>query len=608
MRASVALRGVALLVSLGSCDSGPVAPERTTVPVLLSVEPNLILIEDPPSSAVLRGEGFTPTSSARVNGGMRSTAYVAADELHMTFDAGDLENVGQLEISVASAEVGGLASGEQTIHVVHANPLLLAVAPETVPERSRARLLLRGDHFADGMTLVLDGLRLPVSRVSGDSVAHVDVPKGVLTHVGRIGLRLTPAAPGLGPLNELEIEVVQAPPEITEIFPASADVGSGPLTLTVHGRGFDPAGELRWNRTARAFTFVDSATLRVTVETADLGAAGTSHLDVSVPSVGMSEPAPFAIVPTHPTSAWSLIGQPNTVLAPDPIRDIVYATVPSGPHAYANELIAIDAATKTVAWSVPTGLHPISLAVSEDGAFAYVGLGGAPLIVRIDLATRTRVLDIPINVPGHGPLVALDIATLPGSARTIAASLFGHVAVFDDAVMRPAFAAGSQRITATSDPHTLFGLDPGSAIQHFRRYAIDADGVWEEDVSEGYTYALGGWPDVVHDGGLLFTNLGDVVDPYTFELLADFVWSDCQVFNCIEPISVMRPDVANGRIHYFRSSQLITKDATSFTELGALNVAESVGSNQMVRYGSNGLAIGGGESILFIESTLIGPE
>jgi len=610
MNRSLSLGRLALLCFVGACDAAPTEPGAAgSVPVLLEVEPDLILIEDAVASAILTGEGFIETSIARVDGRPRLTTFVSSEQLHLTLDSADLESAADLKITVASAEAGGITSGEQTIRLRHANPVLQSVEPDTVRQRSISRLVLRGDRFRPGMELVLDDVHhVPVVRLSGDSIAHVDVPAGALSRVGTIHIEILPPAPGIGTLNELDLEVVQGAPRITELYPPSADAGSGPMTLSIRGFDFDPASELRWNGTPRPFTFVDSTTLELGLIEGDLATAGTSYIEISGTVTGMGPARPFAIVPSAPSAESWYLGFPSTALAPDPVRDLVYAAVPAGDHAYANHLVAIDVTTKSVAWSVPAGLHPISLAVTEDGTFAYVGLGGVPLIVRIDLSTRTKVLDIPISVTSNGePTVAMDIETLPGKSRTIAASLSGAVAVFDDEVMRPVTASGSQRITATTDSDILFGLDPQSATQHFRRYGIDQAGVWLERTSDPYESALGGWPEVFYDGGLLFTNLGDVVDPHSFELLADFVWSTCQAFNCVELLNIVRPDVANGRIHYFKSGQLITKDASSFTELGAISVGEPAGgASHMIRYGSNGLVVGGG-SLLFIESELIGP-
>lgn len=58
-----------------------------------------------------------------------------------------------------------------------------------------------------------------------------------------------------------------------------------------------------------------------------------------------------------------------------PASGRLYVTVADDP-AYPNSLVAIDPEAGVVEWAVPVGPGPKAVAVSDDGAYVYVGLRG----------------------------------------------------------------------------------------------------------------------------------------------------------------------------------------------------------------------------------------
>jgi YVTN family beta-propeller protein len=79
------------------------------------------------------------------------------------------------------------------------------------------------------------------------------------------------------------------------------------------------------------------------------------------------------------------------------------AITPDGAVAYVvnlrgNNVSAIDTATNTVVATVPVGSFPISVAVTPNGAFAYVANEGGNNVSVIDTATNTVVTTVPVGV------------------------------------------------------------------------------------------------------------------------------------------------------------------------------------------------------------------
>lgn len=72
-------------------------------------------------------------------------------------------------------------------------------------------------------------------------------------------------------------------------------LGPGDTTLTIHGAGFTAGSQATWNGQARPTTFVDAATLRVTLNAGDAATPGTA-------AVGVSNSGPWA---TASVAVWA---------------------------------------------------------------------------------------------------------------------------------------------------------------------------------------------------------------------------------------------------------------------------------------------------------------
>lgn len=203
-----------------------------------------------------------------------------------------------------------------------------------------------------------------------------------------------------------------------------------------------------------------------------------------------------------------------SALVADRARQRFYATSTGG--SYTNELVTIDAKSKTVIGAVPIGPRPETLALSDDGSTLWVGVSLTHELVRVDLTTGTATpaqrFTFPSAQSGTAsvPTYAHALLVLPGTSRSVIASLgqdgsgkpdFDNVAVFDDGVPRAttsrSFPDGPTRFTA-GPSGTVFGYGDYS---DFYTFAIDAGGVTRttnDDVRFTNSY------DIFLDGGLLY--------------------------------------------------------------------------------------------------------
>lgn len=75
-------------------------------------------------------------------------------------------------------------------------------------------------------------------------------------------------------------------PSILWISPSHAVAGKGGFTLTIHGSGFMPGSQARWNEFTRAARYVSSGRIEITVPAEDVAAAGSALISVVNPPPG----------------------------------------------------------------------------------------------------------------------------------------------------------------------------------------------------------------------------------------------------------------------------------------------------------------------------------
>jgi hypothetical protein len=234
---------------------------------------------------------------------------------------------------------------------------------------------------------------------------------------------------------------------------------------------------------------------------------------------------PAASAPTGDLASWTTatVPLPTGGAAYDATRDRVLVTVPGSVPGLGNRLVEIDPQTGARGRDVFVGSQPEVVAVADDGSRAYIGLGGAPVVVEVDLAAFTVTRSFPVGGDSSGPWMAADIEVQPGSPGTVAVSRSSQccnhhegVAIFDDGVQRATATAGhsgSDRITWSDDPAELYGNNGVTNGLGFYRLAVDGAGVTVVEAEKGLINGAG--VDIEFGAGLVHATNGTVVDPST---------------------------------------------------------------------------------------------
>ncbi len=308
-------------------------------------------------------------------------------------------------------------------------------------------------------------------------------------------------------------------------------------------------------------------------------------------------PAWKKIAPRAPAAGPKLtevktIALEANALAYNPTHKHLYAAVASSAAKNGNTITALDPATGETVWSVNVSSDPAVLAMADNDKVLWVGPHGASGIQRIDLVERKAGPLLPFNVERHGTVFAEDIAVLPGTADSVAVSMFSKgvsprhagVAIFDNGVLRSGKTrdhTGSNRIAASDQPEILFGYNNETTEFGLRHLYVDAFGIREGRVAGGVIQGFG--VDIVYAGGRIFSTNGAVVDAQNLNLVGT-----------LPTQGALAVDAFNKRVYMLAGDQrgnLNAYDTETLTKRGSMSLANySDIQGSLVQMGDSALA------------------
>ncbi|MGZ8493348.1 MAG: YncE family protein [Gemmatirosa sp.] len=575
-------------------------------PVVASITPNTVEVGAASWLFVVHGAGFSSASTLTWNDVPITPTSVGPTELQFRASGALLQSAAIARVAVTNPAPGGGRSGIVEVTIGYPVPVVVTAGPEALITNVAATITVEGSRFVRGSVVRWNGADRPTAFVSATRLTATLEPADVSVE-GRGVITVVNPSPGGGTSNQTTLPIRNPPPRVTSFAPAQLPVGA--REVTVRGVNFTATSDVTWNGTSRPVRLVDASTLVVTLRADDTVRPGGAR--VVVTNAGSSGASESVVLPIVATA----VGAPTVLTVPlrithmvaDPTRDVLYASVPSADERYGNSVVTIDATTGQVRWSTFVGSEPSQLAVSDDGRFLYVGLAASPYAVRIDLQANTEDLRFSLGPGSQGATRFVeDIEVLPGDGRTVVIthrrwnqpgfnSRHEGIAVYDDGERRPtqslgtsgnnrlARGAGALSVVAYNQESTEFGL---------RRFVITPTGIVQELIRE--QLFTGFATDIEADGGRIYGTNGAVVDASAMTVLGTFLTS-----------GLVRPDERNGRVHFFSAGVLATYNYFNFSRMGAMPVA-APGSTVLVRWGRDGVALGGGAQIVIVRSPIIG--
>lgn len=293
---------------------------------------------------------------------------------------------------------------------------------------------------------------------------------------------------------------------------------------------------------------------------------------------------------------------------------MLYVSVPSDAGAMGNSIATINPVTGEIVSSVFVGSEPDRLALADDGSTLYVALDGAFAIRRFDVVAQTPGQQFDLGLESfYGLYTVRDLAVAPGNQDVIAvarrysdSSFEAGVAVFENGVQRPkvgpGFSEGSEFLAYSAVASKLYGTSYYDS--KLSTMSIDSTGV---TVSGETPFSVVG--RIKFDGGLVFSSMGQVINPDAGTLLGTFSLDRGSVY-----FASFAPDLTVGRAYYatrngFSSSEIELKafDTNTFVPIGSVALAGvTEDPTHLIRWGANGLALRSQNGQLFlIQTTLI---
>ncbi|MBV9147256.1 MAG: choice-of-anchor D domain-containing protein [Acidobacteria bacterium] len=299
-------------------------------------------------------------------------------------------------ISVGSAAITGTNFTASTTAPV---PAITSLSPNTVTAGSAPlTLTINGSNFLLTSTATYNGVSHAVTFKSATQLT-IPLTSGDLATGGNFPVVVTNPGPGGGPSNAVNFVVTTVTnpvPMLSSVSPTTLAVGTaGPQTLTLNGSNFMASSTVTYNGVSHAATFVNSNQITISLNSADLQAAGSLPVIVTNPAPGGGVSStvnfvvsglsvspsnlPFGSVDDGTSSAsqtgtLTALGSGMTVNAPT-VSGAGYAVVPSG-FSFPVTLTAGQSVQFSVTFSPAAG---------SPGAVA----GSAQFTSNVNTATQT---------------------------------------------------------------------------------------------------------------------------------------------------------------------------------------------------------------------------
>jgi len=456
------------------------------VPAIASLSPASVTAGGGATTVTIIGSGFTPVSTASVNGVTRATTFVSSTRLSIVLSSGERASPATFAVAVTNPSPGGGTSGNAAFTVTAATRINVNGSPGAVSATG-------------GSPLFVDVLNGPANR--GDFVMMVPTGSadnhwsgtyrylnGSTTRptTGSTNANLLFTAPLAGGTFEFRlfendtwtrlatsaavtVSAANAAPRITTIAPTSVVAGSGSFTLTVTGTGFVPASTVQINASTRPTTFVSSTTLTAALLSSDVTTAGTRAITVTTPSPGggVSTSATLSVTVPVPMPSVTVNGSSSPITVNG--GTTLTVGISNGPGNRSDFVMMVPAGAAPNHWS---GIYqylgggaarPATGRTSASLAFAAPTGGGTFEFRLFENDSWSRLATSPVvtvNAANPTPVIAtLSPATVGAGSSGFTLTVTGSGFVSGAEVRVNGAARATTVVSATSVTATILASD-----------------------------------------------------------------------------------------------------------------------------------------------------
>ena len=305
-------------------------------------------------------------------------------------------------------------------------------------------------------------------------------------------------------------------------------------------------------------------------------------------------------------------------------RGRIYATANSDTGGVSQSMLVINPATASIEQTVSLGqgTDPTSIAVSDDGHYAYIIDSISNQVLQVDLGTLTVAERIQISTSAER------LKVVPGQPTSFAVQSYNNyttMLIYDATTARPqTFSTGSLEAnllyTFGADASTVYAYEVSATAPTMYQLAVSNNGVAMTKQTANVDIILGNNDDFSYAGNLVYSLTGSVYDPSTQTVKAPFSMLLTSPYGGTSHSYSFAIDASLNRAYFMTddnpstTTQLMTLEGFNLTTQVPICVARFPASNpaggRLIRWGTNGIAFVGGNaaaspSINLISGTLI---
>jgi IPT/TIG domain len=443
------------------------------------------------TSITISGTNLSGASSVTFGGNPGTITANTSSQITVTTPPGA---AGAIDVVVTTA------AGSPTLtngYTYVAAPAITSLSPASGPTAGGWSVTIEGTDLSGASAVTFGGTAATITANTSSQItvtAPIGGPGAVNVVVTTIG--------GTATLPNGYTYV--AAPIISNLSPASAVVGDGEITLTVHGWNFHADTTVLWNGSARNTTFLSGTQLSASISASDLASAGIAQVSAMTAQVGQSGAMKFLI--NNPSGLGfdlsSLVLTPRIVVGGNSSSGIVTLSAPAPPEGALVNLSSSDPATAALpeAVLIPAG--------ESTGAFSIQTLPvtqTTPLVISATIGGVTRTAKL--------VLTGSSLSAQPGT------KMFVPI-VLSAAGQRNSFFISELTLTNRGATSAILDFDYQAAIGEGTGFASDVLLPGEQRIvpdAMAYLRSLGvPLPEQGNRGGTLRITAFDLATPASF--------------------------------------------------------------------------------------------
>jgi hypothetical protein len=422
-----------------------------TTPVILSLDPPDAIAGTSSFVLTVNGANFVAGAQIRVNSSGRATTFVSSSQLTAQLFFSDIQNPGNLSITVAS---GGAVSSPVTFTVYPNDPQIGTFDPASMPTNSsNLTVTLNGSNFASSAVVRVNATSRPTTYVSPTQLTFT-LSSADVSHTGNLTITVLNPNNKISPSATYTITPASTAPTITLLSPNTVTANSAGFALSVVGTNFVSGATVKANGASRSTTVTDSTHLTAQILASDIKTAGSVSIVVNNPNGQVSSPATLTVTSGTLPTITSFSPASVTVGAPP------FTLTITGTNFTSTATVKVGNATPRSVQFVDAQHVKVSIFTSDVNS-----TGSVPITVTVPGATggTSNSFNLFVTATNAPVISSLNPSTLPVSSTTLKIVVNGSNFLLDDIIQLDGVTRGTEFISATQLAMTLLTGDVSTA-------------------------------------------------------------------------------------------------------------------------------------------------